>query len=72
MEITVDEAFYLLLDARMIMVSCDEDDDLMECTLDYFLDSVNRLSTGIIYLSDAQIEEILEYLRDKEKIELWD
>lgn len=73
MNLSVKEAFDLLLENRTIMVSMDDDDDLMECNLEYILD--NRAfdtHTNIVALTDDQVDEVWEYLEDKEKLELWD
>ena len=73
MNLSVKEAFDLLLENRTIMVSMDDDDDLMECNLEYILDNMAfDTRTNIVALTDDQVYEVWEYLEDKEKLELWD
>lgn len=73
MDLSVEEAFSLLLDSKSIMVSNDSDDDLMECSLDYILEEPNfSWDLRIYVLSDEQILEVYEYLEGKEKLALWD
>ena len=72
MNISVKEAFDLLLENRTIMVSMD-DDDLMECNLEYLLDTMAfDTLTNMVTLTDDQVAEVWEYLEEKEKLELWD
>ena len=72
MNLSVKEAFDLLLENRTIMVSMDDDDDLMECNLEYILDNMAfDTHTNIVALTDDQVDEVWEYLEDKEKLELW-
>lgn len=73
MNLSVKEAFYLLLENRTIMVSMDDDEDLMECNLEYILDNMAfDTRTNMVALTDDQVDEVWEYLEDKEKLELWD
>lgn len=73
MNLSVKEAFDLLLENRTIMVSMDDDDDLMECNLEYILDNMAfDTRTNMVALTDGQVAEVWEYLEDKEKLELWD
>lgn len=73
MNLSVKEAFDLLLENRTIMVSMDDDEDLMECNLEYILDNMAfDTRTNMVALTDDQVDEVWEYLEDKEKLELWD
>ena len=73
MNLSVKEAFDLLLENRTIMVSMDDDADLMECNLEYLLDTMAfDTPTNMVALTDAQLDEVWEYLEEKEKLELWD
>lgn len=71
MNLSVKEAFDLLMENRTIMVSMDDDDDLMECNLEYLCVAYDK-ATNKVNITDEQISEVWEYLEDKEKLELWD
>jgi phosphoserine phosphatase len=71
MNLSVKEAFDLLLENRTIMVSMYDDADLMECNLEYILDNVAfDTRTNRVALTDDQIDEVWEYLEHKKVVEI--
>ncbi len=74
MQVTVREAFNLLLEGKEVMVRpYGDDDDFVGVSLFDILSEVENPPQACKYeLSDDEIQEVYEYLNEKEELELWD